>query len=56
MKWRMRLMRKAGRRIGKSSLTRPPIGTIRTHSCTTATNEPYDVTVLKASDSPSPRG
>jgi len=54
MKWRVRLMRKAGRRIPWKALINEPglIGTIRTHSCTYGDQEPYSVAVLNVSDSP----
>jgi len=54
MKWRVRFMRKTGRRIPWKILINEPglIGTIRTHSCTYGDQEPYSVAVLNASDSP----
>ena len=58
MKWRVRLMRKAGRRIPWKVLINEPglIGTIRTHSCTYGDQEPYSVAVLNVSDSPIAEG
>jgi len=58
MKWRVRLMRKAGRRIPWKILINEPglVGTIRTHSCTYGDQEPYSVAVLRESDSPIAEG
>ena len=49
MKWRVRLMRKAGRRIPWQILVNEPglIGTIRTHSCNYGSQGPYPVAVLR---------
>ena len=58
MKWRVRLMRKAGRRIPWKVLINEPglVGMIRTHSCTYGDHEPYDIAVLNVSDSPIAKG
>ena len=51
-------MRKAGRRIPWKILINKPglVGTFRTHSCTYGDQEPYDVAVLNAGDSPIAEG
>ena len=58
MKWRVRFMRKAGRRTPWKILINEPglVGTIRTHSCTYGHQEPYNVAVLNVSDSPIAEG
>jgi hypothetical protein len=58
MEWRVRLMRKAGRRIPWKTLINELglMGTIRTHSCTYGDQEPYNVAVLNVSDSPIAEG
>ena len=54
MKWRVRLMRKAGRRIPWKILINEPglIGTIRTHSNRHPNQRPYTVAVLHVGDKP----
>ena len=54
MKWRVRVMRKAGRCIPWKVLINKPglVGMIRTHSCTYGDQTPYSVAVLRDSDSP----
>ena len=54
IRWRVLLLRKAGRRIPWEILINEPglIGRIRTHSCTYSDQKPYDVAVLNVSDSP----
>lgn len=58
MKWRVKLMRKAGRRIPWKILINEPgqIGTIGTHWCTYGGQVPYSVAVLRASDRPIEEG
>ena len=53
MKWRVRLMRKAGRRIPWKILVNEPgmVGTIRTHYCSYRDQERYKVAALMG-DSP----
>jgi hypothetical protein len=48
MKWRVRLMRKAGRRIPWKIVINDPghVGTIRTQVCTYGSQEPYSIAVL----------
>jgi hypothetical protein len=48
MKWRVRLLRKAGRRIPWKSLVHDPgqVGTIRTQVCSYGSQGPFAVAVL----------
>ena len=56
MKWRVRLMRKAGRRIPWKILINEPglVGTVRTHVCNYGNRGPFKVAVLTGDSTVAP--